>query len=124
MRLRSRRRNLVVLSTHAIPASKFGVHESIRLARRRRFRFIRTGALLTVIGVMRLAQIMRCRWRVSLGLSGALLDVFGLTLFPGPARSAADLLGLVMILFALLKSTGPDSDRQAVIPQIAWRPPG
>ena len=102
MRLRSRRRNLIVLSTHAVPYSKLGVREPARLVGRRRFRFMRTGALLTVIGIMRLAQMMRSGWRTSLGLSGVLLEVFGQTVFTGEARGPADLIGLVLILFTLL----------------------
>ncbi len=102
MRLRSRHRNLIVLNTHAVPSSKLGVREPARLVRRRRFRFMRTGALLTVIGIMRLAQMMRSRWRTSLGLSGVLLEVFGQTVFTGRAQGPAELIGLVLILFTVL----------------------
>ncbi len=111
MRLRSRRRNLVILSTRAIPSGNFGARERARPARRRRFRFMRTGVLLAVIGVMRLAQIMRFHWRISLGLSGALLEVLGLTVLTGEARAPADLIGLVVVLFAWLKGRGPASGR-------------
>ncbi len=82
---------------------------------------MRTGALLTVIGVMRLAQIARSHWRISLGLSGVLLEVLGHSLFTGPAMGAAGLLGLAAILVALLKSAGPASYRGAAPPQAAWR---
>jgi hypothetical protein len=120
MRLRrSRRRNLVLLSTRPIAWS--GGRPTARLARRRRFRFIRTSALLTVIGVMRVAQVTRSYWRASLGLSGVLLEVLGHSLFTGPAMSAADLLGLAAILVALLKSAGPASGYDTAPPQAAWR---
>jgi hypothetical protein len=120
MRLRrSRRRNLILLSTRAVPSA--GVRETARLARRRRFRFMRTGALLAVISVMRLAQIACSHWRVSLGLCGVLLEVLGHSVFAGPARGVADLLGLTVVLFAVLKSEAPASDRSISLPQVAWR---
>ena len=87
----------------------------------RRFPFIRTSALLTVIGVMRLAQIARAYWRTSLALSGVLLEILGHSVFTGPARGAADLLGLVVILVALLKSADPASYRGTALPQAGWR---
>jgi hypothetical protein len=119
MRLRrSRRRNLVLLSTRPLASSSV---RPARLARRRRFPFIRTSALLTVIGLMRLAQITRAYWRASLGLSGVLLEILGHSLFSGPAMGAADLLGLAAILVALLKSAGPASYRGTALPQAGWR---
>ena len=54
---------------------------------------MRTGALLTVISVIRLARIARSRWRITLGLCGVLLEVLGHVAFAGPARGTADLLG-------------------------------
>jgi hypothetical protein len=89
--------------------------------RRRRFRFMRTGALLTIVGVIRLAQTMRSRWRISLGLGGVLLEILGHTVCTGAARGAADLLGLVVIIVAALKSEGPAEARRAALPQTAWR---
>jgi membrane-bound ClpP family serine protease len=94
--------------------------QNARLARRRRFRFMRTGALLLVVGVMRLSQIGRSRWRISLGLCGVLLEVLGHLVFTGQARGVADLLGLAVVLFAWLKSADPAQDR-AVVQQAAWR---
>jgi hypothetical protein len=120
MRLRrSGRRNLILLSTRPIVSS--GVRPAARLARRRRFRFIRTGVLLAVIGVMRLAQITRSYWRTSLGLSGVLLEVLGHSVFTGPAMGAVGLLGLAAILVALLKSANPASGYDTAPPQAAWR---
>ena len=116
---RSRRRNLILLSTRAVPSA--GVRDTARPARRRRLRLIRTGALFTVIGVMRLAQIARSHWRVSLGLCGVLLEVLGHSVLAGPARGAADLLGLTVVLFAVLKSEAPASGRSISLPQVAWR---
>jgi hypothetical protein len=120
MRLRrSHRRNLILLSTHAVPSP--GARETARLARRRRFRFMRAGALLTVISVMRLAQIARSHWRISLGLCGVLLEVLGHSVFTGPAQGAAHLLGLAVVLFVVLKGEAPASGGRISLPQVAWR---
>jgi len=120
MRLRrSRRRNLILLSTR--PVSPPDLRRSARFARRRRFRLVRTGALLMVIGVVRLTGLARSRWRISVGISGALLEVLGHVAFTGQAMAAADLLGLVVILFAWLKSADPASSRRAGLPQATWR---
>jgi hypothetical protein len=82
---------------------------------------MRTGALLTVIGAIRLAQLARYRWRLSLGLAGLLLEVLGHSALAGPARGAADLLGLAIILVAVLKSGDPAHSRRPGLPQTAWR---
>jgi hypothetical protein len=81
MRLRSHRRNLVVWSSSAAPASRSGDRGGTRLARGRRIRWwLRTGALLTVIDVMRLARIMWARRRSAFLLTGTLLTVIGVML--------------------------------------------
>ncbi len=80
---------------------------------------MRTGALLTIMGVIRLAQAARHRWRLSLGLAGVLLEFLGHSVLTGPARGAADLLGLAVILVALLK--GGDPARGPAIPLATWR---
>ena len=118
MRLRrSRHRPLTLLSTRPAPGAQPGA----RLARRRRFRLARTGALLAVVGVLRLARTARARWRISLACCGVLLEVLGHSVLAGPARGAADLLGLVVIMVAVLKSEGPAKDRSPAVPQAAWR---
>jgi hypothetical protein len=118
MRLvRARRRNLILLNTRAVPVT--GRSPGTRLARRR-FRFVRTGALLTIIGVLRLARSARSRWRISLGLGGVLFEVLGHTVCTGTARGAADLLGLVVIVVAVLKSEGPAEPRRAALAQATW----
>jgi hypothetical protein len=119
MRLgRSRRRNLVLLSTRDV--RRYDAGPIARPRRRRRFRFVRTGALLTVLGVLRLAQLARYRWRLSLGLAGVLLGVLGHLVSAGPARGAADLLGLAIVLVAFLKSGDPAHTRDPAMPQAAW----
>jgi hypothetical protein len=60
MRLPPHRRNLVIWSPATGPAGGYGAPQ---LARGRRIRkCIRTGALLTVIGLMRAARTVRARW--------------------------------------------------------------
>ena len=87
MILRAHRRNLVVWSPSVGSAGRCGAP---RLARTRRIhRRIRTGALLMIIGVMRLARAVRPRWRPL--LAGGVLTVggvvaavvWGLVLLPG-----------------------------------------
>ncbi len=106
---------MVLLNTRAEPVP------GGRLARRPRFRFVRTGALLTVIGVLRLARMARMRWRISLGLCGALLVVLGHSVFTGSAGGVAGLLGLAVVLVAALKSGSPADARRPVPSQVAWR---
>lgn len=65
MMLRLHRRNLVIWSTSVGPADRYGAPRLTRPARTRRIpRCIRTGALLVVIGLMRLARMVRTRWKV------------------------------------------------------------
>jgi hypothetical protein len=116
---RARRQNLVVLSTRAV--SRPGTRRPVRLARRRRFRFARTGFLLAVIGAARLAQSARSHWRVSLALCGLLLEIAGHSVLAGPARGAADLAGLAIVVTAVLRSGRPAGDHRPALPQAAWR---
>ena len=105
MRLRAHRRNLVVWSPSVGSAGRYGAP---RLTRTRRVhRRIRTGALLMIIGVMRLARAVRPRWRPLL-VGGALTGVgvvaavvWGLVLLPG----------LLFFLFAALVPARPKTDR-------------
>lgn len=78
---------------------------------------MRTGALLTVIGLLRLARIARQRWRLSLGLAGALSVVLGHSALTWPGHGAAGLLGLVAVLVAVLKNGDPARSR---VPQATW----
>jgi hypothetical protein len=115
---RSRRRPLVLLSTRAAPP--LIPRPGIRSARRR-FRLVRAGLLLAVLGGVRLVRAARWHWRISLGLGGLLLEILGHSALAGPVRGPAELLGLVLVLTAVLKSTGPAADRRPVMPQTAWR---
>ena len=97
MRLRPRRRNLVVWSSSGVPGESW----AWRPARRRRIRWwLRTGTLLALIAVVRLARAARTRWEpVSLG-AGVTLVVIGFVL---PAAWLAFLFGMLVLVVTLLK---------------------
>jgi len=107
MRMRSHRRNLAERNADAAPASRSADQQSTRLARSERIRWwLRAGVLLTVIGVMRLARIIRARWRPVFLLTGAMLIVIGVTLPSLPAF----FLGPLVVLFAMPKGPGSSND--------------
>ena len=97
MRLRPRRRNLVVWNSSRAPGGSW----AWRPARRRRMRWwLRTGTLLALIGVVRLARTARARWEPVSLVVGGLLMVIGFAL---PAASVAFPLGMVVLVIALLR---------------------
>ena len=107
MRLRPHRRSLVMWSSSAGPPGRYGAPRFTRPARSRRIRrWIRNGALLAVIGVIRLATTARGRWL----LAGAVLTAVGLILRNG-AGSVVLLPGLMFLLFALLTPSSPKETR-------------
>jgi hypothetical protein len=68
MRPRAHQRNLVVWSSSVGWADMHGAPGLTQFAHAKRIhRFVRTSALLTVIGLMRLARAVRPRWRPLLG---------------------------------------------------------
>ena len=110
MRLRADRRNLV---TGKLSVELVGRYEALplsQLSRTKRIRrCARTGALLTVIGVMRLARGMRYRWRPL--LAGAVLTVIGVML----RNSDWGLIlaaGLLFFVYPLLIPASSDTDRK------------
>ncbi len=95
MRLRAHRRNLVLWSQSA---SSIGRDGALPFTRARRIRrWIRVGALLTVVGLMPLARAGRARWRLL--LAGGLLTTAGVMLRGG--------LGGVILLFLVSASFVP-----------------
>ena len=110
MRLRAHRRNLAVSSPSVGPADRYGALGLTRPARTRRIRrCLRTGALLTVIGLMRLARGARPRWRPL--LAGTVLTVAGVMLRSG-AWGAVLLPGLWFFVYALLIPARSDAGRK------------
>ena len=104
MRLRPRRRNLVVWSSTAAPAGRSRAaprRRGARPARLRRVRWwLRTGALLTLLGVLRLARTARVRWEPVSLLAGALIAITGFAL---PGGGALFVLGALVLNATLLK---------------------
>jgi hypothetical protein len=110
MRLRAHRRNLVAWSPSVGPADRYSALRLTWLASTKRTRrLIRTGALLTVIGLRRLARAVRPRWRPL--LAGGVLTVVGLMLRSG-AWGVAILPGIWFLGSALLVPANPDADRK------------
>jgi hypothetical protein len=108
MRLRPHRRNLVIWSSSADVAARHGALRFTRPARSRRIhRWIRHGVLLTVIGVIRLAEITRTHWPV---LAGGLLTVVGVMMRSG-AGGIALLPGMLLLLVAMLSPPSPKAAR-------------
>jgi hypothetical protein len=110
MRPRSHRRNLVVWSLPAKPAGNHGDGWLMRAPRSRRVRrSIRTGALLTLLGLMRLARGVRYRWRPL--LCSGVLTVAGVMLRGGGGAMLV-LPGLWALWYALLIPGGSAEDRR------------
>jgi hypothetical protein len=107
MRLRSHRRNLVVWSQSAGSVGRYGAPPFTPRPIRR---WIRTGALLTVVGLMPLARAGRVRWRLLLVLAGGVLMVVGVMLH-GALSGAVGLPGLVLLASAPLVPASPKADR-------------
>jgi hypothetical protein len=104
VRVRSRRRNVVVWSSSwsSSSSSAFSgrtARPGVQVARRPgRIRWwLRTGALLAIIGVLRLAGIARRHLRPAISLAGAAVTLAGITLPSGPVLSS----GFLILLLAL-----------------------
>jgi len=113
MRLRPRRRNLVVWSSTAAPARRSWAAPRRRGARPARFRrirwWLRTGALLTVVGVLRLVRTARVRWEPVSLLAGVLIAVTGFVL---PAGGGVFMLGVLVVIVTLLKGISAQERRR------------
>jgi len=108
MERRSHRRGLVVWRQSADPAEGYGGPRSARLARTGPIRrCIRTGWLLAVIGLMRLA--VHPRWRAI--VAGGVLTAVGVILRSGPGGLVL-LPGLLLLFYAPLILDSPYSDRK------------
>ena len=107
MRLRAHRRNLIGWSP---PVGQAGRYDAPRLAPTGRFRrFIRIGALLTALGLIRLARGVRPRWRPL--LAGVVLTVAGFML-RGNLWGMVIIGGFWYLVYALLMPVSTDADRK------------
>ena len=108
MRLQSHRRNL--LSNLSTPA---GESRPTRPVRSRRLRWwLRTGALLSVIGIRRLA---RTRWQPIVLVTGALVFVSGLML-----RSSVAFVSGLLIMGSAASGTAPPNSTAARVHTWMW----
>ena len=107
MRLRMHRRNLAGWSPPAGPASRYGAPRLVPSRRIRRF--IRIGALLTALGLIRLARGVRPRWRPL--LAGVVLTVAGFML-RGSLWGMVIMGGFWFLVYALLMPVSTDADRK------------
>jgi hypothetical protein len=94
-------------------AGSAGRHDSARFTRLERSRpirrCVRLGALLTVIGLVRLTRAVRARWRPL--LAGGVLTVAGVMLRSGTG-SLVFIPGLMFLLYAPLIDASPDEVRK------------
>jgi hypothetical protein len=110
MRRRAHRRNLVMWDSSAGLAGRYGAPGLRRRTRTRRIRRgLRTGGLLTVIGLIRVARAARSRWRPL--LAGTVLTVAGVVL-RGGSWGAVLLPGLFFLAVAVLIPASPEAGRK------------
>jgi hypothetical protein len=108
MRLQSHRRNL--LSNLSTPA---GESRATRPVRSRRLRWwLRSGALLSVIGIRRLA---RTRWQPIFLVTDALVFVIGLTL-----RNSVAFVSGILMMGSAASDTAPHSPNAAIVHTWMW----
>jgi hypothetical protein len=120
MGMRSHTRNLVAWKPSAGPADRYGAPRFMPVTRPRRVRWwIRTGAMFSVVGIRRLARLMRARWRPMFLIAGATLTVIGVVV-PG---SMVFVPGVLVLLFVVLKGNGAPSHCQsaAQMTGVRWR---
>ncbi len=107
MRLRSRR-DVVVWSLSGIPTGRHGELRRTRPVRARRTRrLLRIGALVTLVGAMRLAHGARYRWQPL--LAGVVLTATGIMLH-GSAWGVAAMAGIYSLWYAVLIPGHPEAD--------------
>lgn len=108
--LRAHRRTLVVWSTSVRPAGRYSVLRLARPARAGRIRrCARICTILMLTGLIRLARVVRPRWRPL--LAGVVLTVTGVSL-RGSVWGVVLVPGLLCLWSALLIPGSPDADRK------------
>jgi len=109
MRLRSHRRNLLTSSLSAPP----GKSPATRPVRPRRLRrWLRSGALLSIIGIRRLA---RMRWQHIFLVAGASAFVIGLML-----RNSVAIVSGLLVMGSAASGTAPHSPNTAIVRTWMW----
>lgn len=109
MRLRSGRQSLRVWNSPASPPGRYVYTPLVQQARAGRIRWwLRTGVLLSVIGLIRVARAVRTRWWPL--PAGCVLTAVGIAL-RGGAGGVVLLPGLVLLLSCLLVPVGPRPGR-------------
>jgi hypothetical protein len=109
MGLHPHRRNLVVVRQSAGSAGRHGAPRFIRLARTSRFRrWIRTGKLLCLVGLIHLARAGRPRWRPL--LAGGVLTAAGF-MMRGGSGGMVLLPGLMFLVYAALIPASTKAER-------------
>ena len=110
MRMRSHRRSLMIWTPPGGRTDRYGVPAVTRLARPGPIRrWFRTGALLTVLGIRRLARAMRERWGSVFLVAGTLLVIIGMAL----SSAGALVPGLLVLLVGLARGAGRSHCRSA-----------
>jgi hypothetical protein len=110
MSLRAHRRDWVVWTASVGPAYGYGTPGRAPLAHTRRLRrWVRTGALLATIGLMRLARAVRPRWLPL--VAGSVLTAAGLMLRNG-AWSIVLLPGFLLLLSVPLIPASPGAGQK------------
>jgi hypothetical protein len=106
MRLRSRRRTIVAGSSSSGHAARHGVHVVTRSTRAGRIRWwLRTGVLLAIIGVLRVARTARTYPRPAISLAGMAVTVAGLTL----SSWAVLVAGFLVLFLAMFLPSDPST---------------
>jgi hypothetical protein len=110
MRMRSHRRSLMTWTPPGGQTNGYGVPALTGLARPTPIRWwFRTGALLAVIAITRLARTIRARWGSMFLVAGALLVIIGVTLY----SAGAFVPGLLVLLVGLARGAGRSHCRPA-----------
>jgi len=105
MGLRPNRQNLVVFSSSGRRSESFRIQRPTRAQRIRRL--TRMGALLAILGVLRLSAFGRRRWPLLAGIS---LTAVGVALRAGPGGVLL-LPGLMLLVVTVLSPPLPPADR-------------
>jgi hypothetical protein len=107
MRMRSHRRSLMIWTP---PGGRTEGYDVPAVTRPRPIRrWFRTGALLAVLGITRLARTMRARWGSVFLVAGTLLVIIGITL----SSAGALVPGLLVLLVGLTRGAGRSHCRSA-----------